>query len=191
MLANDSAGEDIMGDTRDGLTEQELDFVDSAQSGSNFKQEVSEIKDAVSEVVSETSLADKVDELRTFIENISEDVQSWPKSRVETYIESLETLKSQVDDIQSEWNTVSTGVKTQQDRLESLLESFPGIIETSTLRALSLRMTHLEKLVSNLVGESNAKTWSSGARKQMVISLVALGVTVILWTLWIVLSFIR
>jgi hypothetical protein len=65
-----------------------------------------------------------------------------------------------------------------------------GIIETSTLRALSLRVTHLESLVTKLVDESNAYSSAIRARRQMTISLVALGVTVALWVLWIVLSFI-
>jgi hypothetical protein len=33
-----------------------------------------------------------------------------------------------------------------QERLETLLEAFPGAIETSAMRALSLWVTHLERL---------------------------------------------
>jgi len=163
----------------------------SPEAGSDIRQEVKEIKEAVNEAVTETSLADKVEELRTLIDNISEDVQSWRAFRRDTYVEALETLKSQLDEIQSEWNAVSDSMKTQRERLESLLQSFPGIIDTATLRALSLRVTHLEKLVTELVQESQAKSTAVGTRKQFTISLVALGVTVVLWVIWIVLALIK
>ncbi|MBN1176790.1 MAG: hypothetical protein JXA51_03830 [Dehalococcoidales bacterium] len=171
-------------------TEQEVDLAVTSETGAAIRQEVEEISEAYGEIVGETSLAEKVEELGTYINNISEDVEKWRTSRVETYIEALETLRSQVDEVQSEWDTVSTSMKAQRERLESVLESFPGIIETSTLRALSMRMTHLEGLVTKLVDESNTYSSNVRARKQLTISLVALGVTVALWVLWIVLSFV-
>ena len=92
-------------------------------------------------------------------------------------------------EIESEWGTVSATMKTQRERLESLLESFPGVIETSSIRALALRLTHLEGLVSKLVEEANAKATTSTTRKQLIISLMALGVTVVLWGAFIGLNF--
>ncbi len=165
--------------------EQEIGLTEPSEVGADFEKEVQEISKAVSEVVAETSLAEKVDDLRLILENISEDVEAWRSSRKDSYLEALETLKSQVEEIQGEWSNVSTSMKSQRERLESLLESFPGIIETSTLRALSLRLTHVEKLVSELITESNAKATAQGSRKQLIISLAALGVTVILWGIFI------
>lgn len=175
----------------EALPEQPDKAVEAAEASNAFRQEVEEITEAVGEVVSETSLADKVEELRTYIDNISEDVQSWRSSRAQTYAEALETLKSQVEEIQTEWNAVSSGMKTHRERLEALLESFPGAIETSAVRALSLRVSHLEKLVADLVDETNTKDSTRRAKKQVTISLVALAVTVALWALWLALSFLN
>ncbi|MFC1933053.1 hypothetical protein ACFLXU_05455 [Chloroflexota bacterium] len=154
-------------------------------------QEVQDITEAVDDVVSETSLSDKVEELRTNLENISEEVMSWRTWQKDIYAGVLETLKSQVDDIESEWGSVSTAMKAQREKLEDLLQSFPGVIETSALRALSLRVTHLEKLVSELVGESNAKSTTARAQKQLIISFVALAVTVVLWGVFLVINLMR
>ena len=96
-----------------------------------------------------------------------------------------------MNEIQDEWTTVSASMKTQHERLENVLQSFPGVIETSTLKALSLRVTHLEQLVSQLFQESQAKSSTAGARKQFIISLVALGVTVVLWAIWIGLALLK
>jgi len=158
---------------------------------STIQQEVQEVKDAVEGVVSEATLLEKVEALRTTIENLSEDVQSWRTARRDTYVEALETLKSQVDEIQSEWNNVSASMKAQRDRLESMLQSFPGVIETSALRALSLRVNHLEQLVSEVFQETHARSSAAGARKQLMISLVALSITVVLWGIWIGLALFK
>ena len=71
------------------------------------------------------------------------------------------------------------------------MESFPGIVEASTLKTLSLRVTHLEQLISQLFQESQAKFSAARAKKQLVISLTALGVTIVLWAIWIGLTLIR
>ena len=82
-------------------------------------------------------------------------------------------------------------MKTQHEKLEAVLQSFPGVIEASTVRALSLRVTHLEQLVSELLQESQAKSSAASTCKQLIISLTALGVTVVLWAIWIGLTLIR
>jgi len=130
-----------------------------------------------------------VDALRTNIENISEDVQSWKVPEKDTYLESLEIMKKQVGDVEEEWANVSATMKAQRDRLESLLESFPGVIETSSIRALALRVTHLEKLVFKIVEEADTKSTAVATRRQFIISIVALGITVILWGLFIGMNF--
>ena len=183
-----------MDDTKAEIIEQELGAIEPAEPSvvdPAILQEVQDIREAVNEVVSETSLSDKVEELRTNLENMSEEVQSWRTWQKNTYVEVLETLKSQVDEIESEWDSVSTTMKTQREKLETLLQSFPGVIETSTLQALSLRITHLEKLVSELVGESNTKSTTARARTQLIISFVALAVTVVLWGIFIVINLIK
>lgn len=170
------------------VDKQELGLTDPSQGDASVYQEVKEIQEAVAETVSESSLTEKVDALRASIETISLEVQGWRTATKDTHVEALENLKKQVNEIQSEWDSVSDKMKNQSDRLETLLQSFPGVIETSTLRALSLRLTQLEQLVSRLFEESNARATSSRARKQLIISLVALGSTVVLWGVWIVLS---
>ncbi|MBA7668112.1 hypothetical protein ES703_76216 [subsurface metagenome] len=147
-----------------------------------------DIKQTVDEV-HETHLDEKVETLRSNIDDISEDVQTWQLPEKDTYLEALESLRGHVGEIESEWGTVSATMKTQRERLESLLESFPGVIETSSIRALALRLTHLEGLVSKLVEEANAKATTSTTRKQLIISLMALGVTVVLWGAFIGLNF--
>lgn len=139
-----------------------------------------EVKEAV-DAVSETSLPDKVAELHSILDNLSEEVHSWKDWHENDYLAVIEAIKSQVKEIQNEWNNVSGSVSVQQEKLESLLDSFPGAIETATIKALAMRVTHLERLVNQLVSESQAQTYAKGTRRQFIISIVALGVTIVLW----------
>ena len=75
-------------------------------------------------------------------------------------------------------------MKTQRERLESMLEAFPSVIETTTIRALTLRLNHLETLVSNIIEESHKKLTVSRSRWQMIISIIALGVTIFFWAMF-------
>jgi predicted nuclease with TOPRIM domain len=150
-----------------------------------------EVKEAVDATVSETSLPDKVTELYSILENLSEEVHSWKNWQGNDYLGVIEALKSQVKEIQNEWDNVSNRVSRQQEKLESLLESFPGAIETATIKALSMRVSHLEKLVNQLLSEARAQTYAKGTRRQFVISIVALGVTVVLWGLFLVMNFVK
>ncbi len=175
----------------EAVNEEKLDSAEPSEVSLDIQQEVKEIKEAVADVVSETSLPDKVDALRSNIENLSEEVQSWRTWQKNTHLEALETLNSQVSEIQDEWATVSGSMKSQYERLEVAMQSFPGIIEASTLKALFLRITHLEQLVSQLLQESQAKSSTAGARKQFIISLVALGITGVLWAIWIGLALLK
>ena len=175
----------------EAVNEEKLNSAEPSEVSLNIQQEVQEIKEAVAEVVSETSLPDKVEALRSNIESLSEEAQSWRTWQKNTYIEALETLNSQVSEIQNEWVTVSGSMKSQHERLEAALQSFPGIIEASTLKALSLRVTHLEQLASQLFQESQAKSSAARANKQLIISLTALGVTIVLWAIWIGLTLIK
>ncbi|MFC2065917.1 hypothetical protein ACFLUO_02485 [Chloroflexota bacterium] len=160
------------------------DLVDTARA---IKQ-VEEIKEAVDTTVAETSLPDKVVDLRDMLENLSVEVDGWKTWHKNDYLGAVETLKSQVEEIHSEWGNVSNSLLTQREKLETLLQTVPGIIETATLKALSLRVTHLEKLIGQIFDESQTKAALKGSRKQFNISIVALGVTVILWAVFIVMN---
>jgi hypothetical protein len=152
---------------------------------------VEEIKEAVEGTVSRTSLPDKVEDLRFMLENLSTSVDSWQAWHKNDYLAVIETLKSQVEDIQQEWDSVSASVRSQSERIEYLIQSCPGVIETATLKALSLRVAHLEQLVSQLFQESQAITAAKGTRRQFVISLIALGITIVLWGIFIGINILR
>lgn len=64
-------------------------------------------------------------------------------------------------------------------------------MEVSTLHAQSLRLNHLERLVSELFQELHTKKNEDTTRKQMIISIVALGVTAGLWVIWILMAFLK
>ncbi len=166
------------------------DVAETPYSESTLK-EVEEIKEAVDATVSETSLPERVTDLHTMLENLSEEVGSWRNWQKTDYLEVIETLKSEVEEIQNEWNTVSSGVTILKERLESLLQSVPGVIETATLKALTMRVGHLEQLVSQLISESLAKESVRGTRRQYIISIVALAATIILWGVFIIMNLLK
>jgi hypothetical protein len=152
--------------------------------------QVEEIKEAFDTTVSETSLPDKVTDLKLMLDNLSEEVDSWKSWHKNDYLGVIETLKSQVEEINTEWGSVSESLNLQRERLESVLQAVPGIIETSTLKALSLRVTHLEQLVSQIFDESQTKAALKGSKRQFIISIVALGVTIILWMVFIIMNLV-
>ncbi len=152
---------------------------------------VEEIKEAVGEGVIETTLPDKMSDLQIMLDNLSEEMGSWRKWHKTDYLGAIETLKSQVQEVQDEWKNLSDGMRAQRERLESLLQSFPGVIETATVKALSLRVAHLEQLVSQLFQESQTRAALRGARRQYIISLVALGITIVLWGVFIGLNILK
>jgi predicted nuclease with TOPRIM domain len=170
--------------------EQELSATELVDATEATKQ-VAEIKDAVDKTVAKTRLPDKMEDLRTILENLSDEVDSWRAWHKNDYLAAIETLKSQVEEIQSEWESVSGSIMTQRERLESLLQSVPGVIETATLKALSLRIAHLEQLVSQIFQESQTQATLRGSRKQYLISIVALGITIILWGVFIGLNILK
>ena len=173
--------------TTDNTIEKAPSQIDTSDTTLSIK-EVEQVKDAVDTAMSETTLPDRVTDLRTMLENLTEEVDGWKTWHKTDYLGAIETIKSEVDEIQNEWDAVSSNVTLLQNRLENLLQSAPGVIETATLRALTMRLNHLEQLVSQLLSESQVKVTTSGARKQFIISLVALGITIILWGVFIVMN---
>ena len=174
----------------DKLSPQEESQPDLTETAIAVKQ-VEEIKEAVTETVTETNLPDKMSDLRTTLETLSEEVDSWRSWRRNDYLAAIETLKAQLDDVQTEWDNVSSVMKKQSAKLESLLQSFPGVIETATLKALSLRVSHLEQLVSQIFNESQSKIALKGSKRQYIVSLIALGVTIILWIIFIIMNLMK
>jgi uncharacterized phage infection (PIP) family protein YhgE len=150
------------------------------QTEASIRQEVEEIADAFKEgAESELSLTEKVENLRTSLESITEEVQSWRGKNY--YLDAIDNVKQQVDEVHAEWDSLSATLTAQRERIESLLQAFPGVIETSTRRALTLRVSHLEELVHDLIQERESKSNSDKARKQLVVSVVALALTVVFW----------
>jgi len=147
-------------------------------------------EDMKTNVESEASLSQKVEVtlLRDNIDMMSEEVRGWRRN---DYLGALEALRVQVESIQKDWDSVSTHLKVERDKVESLLQSFPGIIEISTLHAQSLRLNHLEQLVSGLFQELHTEKNEASSHKQMVISLVALGITIVLWGVWIMIALLK
>lgn len=165
--------------------ESGVDVPEYAGSGeTGLRQEVEEIKDAVHEIVHDAVLSEKVDALRITVDDVSDEIQSWRNGKNSAYVEAIEVLKVQVAETQSEWNSVSEALKGQRERLETLLDSFPGIIETSTLKALSLRVSQLEQLVSEIVDNTNSKFTKKISSRTLALSLTALGINVGLWLIW-------
>ncbi|MFA5628659.1 MAG: hypothetical protein WC958_00115 [Dehalococcoidales bacterium] len=161
-----------------------------AETSQTLKQ-VEEIKEAVDATVTDTCLTEKVEDLHDMLENLSGEVDSWKTWHKKDYQSAIETLKSQVAEINKEWENVSNNIISQREKLESLLQSAPGIIETSTLKALSLRVAHLEKLISQIFNETQTSAALKGSKKQFIISIVALVVTIILWMVFIIMNLLK
>ena len=144
---------------------------------SAVQKEVEEVTDNLREATDQSDLSEKVETLRESLENLGQEFRGWRGQP--HYLETIDGLKQQVDGIQQEWMTVSESMRLQRERLESLLQAFPGVIETSTLRALTMRLRHLEEVVSDLVESREHKISTTRTNKQLVISIVALIVSII------------
>jgi DNA repair exonuclease SbcCD ATPase subunit len=180
--------EDII-KTIEELPENQYPEPDIIEATETIKQ-VEEIKEAV-QAVTDTSLPEKVVDLRDMLEHLSDEVDSWKTWHKKDYQGAIETLKSQVEEIHQEWGNVSSNLNSQREKLESLLQSAPGIIETSTLKALSLRVAHLEKLISQIFNETQTNAALKSSKKQFIISIVALVVTIILWMVFIIMNLLK
>lgn len=151
-------------------------------------QEVRDATTSMREATDESTLSEKVDVLRRSLHEIGEEVYSWRGRNY--YLEAIEGVKQQVDDIQQEWDAIRRTMNTERERLESLLAAFPGVIETATLRALSMRLRHLEEVVAEMMNEQQNKATAERACKQLTISLIALITTVVFWGIFILLRFL-
>jgi predicted nucleic acid-binding Zn-ribbon protein len=95
-------------------------------------------------------------------------------------------LQQQVEDVQAEWQSLTAGLQAQRERLETLLQSFPSAVEVSAVRALAMRVTHMEELVDQLLGEQRDASARRSSRTQLYVSITALVVTVALLGIFIV-----
>lgn len=171
--------------------ERELTLEQALDNTSDFRQEVDEIREIVHGIVHDAPFPEKVHSLYDIIEEISDELKCRRNGHNGgSRIQSVDSLRQNVDELHQEWNSVASTLHTQRERLEALLDTFPGAIETSTVRALSLRVSHLEQLVAQLVEESRAETTAKGSRTQLYVSLGALGTTIVLWGVWILLGFL-
>ena len=159
--------------------------VELLENASDFRQEVDEIREIVHGIIQDTPFSEKVHTLYDIIEEISDELRCRRNGQNGSRLHSIEALKQNIDELHQEWNSVASTLHAQRERLEALLDSFPGAIETSTVRALSLRVSHLEQLVAQLVEESRARSSAKGSRTQLYVSVTMLGTTVVLWGLWI------
>ena len=98
-----------------------------------LRQEVSVIKDDIHEIINEAALAEKVELLRTTVNDLSEEVQAWRNGNNRSYVDSIMALQSQIAAIQEEWDTLFSTLRILWEKLEVLLERTPGIIESSRL----------------------------------------------------------
>lgn len=164
---------------------QEFVAAQVEQTATDIRQEVDEIREIVHGVIHDTPFSEKVKNLYDIIEEISDEIKYRRNGQVSSRLETLESLRQNVNELHQEWDSVADTLHTQRERLEALLDSFPGAIETSTIRALSLRVSHLEQLVSRMVEESRAQKSARGSRTQLLVSVAMLGTTVVLWGIWI------
>ena len=144
---------------------------------------------ATDSVVSEISPADKMKELIRSVDSLSKQVVRWQGGQDNVYSEALEALGSQVDEVRSELDNMSSRIKSCDERLESLFQSSPGVTKKLTPQHLLVRVTRLEGLVSELT--EKFKSDASIAKKQFIACLVALGVAVVLWGTWMWVAVIR
>jgi hypothetical protein len=52
--------------------------------------------------------------VNAFIEDLNEELKSWRNGRKGPYLETLETLKQQVDEVRQEWTSVAGTLKTRR-----------------------------------------------------------------------------
>jgi polyhydroxyalkanoate synthesis regulator phasin len=176
-----------MDDVEDTAEQQaNAEHLESAETP--IQQAVAEVASGMRDATADSTLNIRVEALRQTLDDLSQEVYSWRGQN--SSLEVIENLKQQVDEIQKEWNGVSEIMRLQRERLESLLQAFPGVIETSALRALSIRLSHLEEVVNQLVNEQQAKSTANSARKQLVISIVALVTSILLWGVFILMRFL-
>lgn len=147
----------------------------------SIQHEVEGIREGVEDMVAATSLDEKVEGLRQAIHDVNDELSSWRSFPQGVDVETFLGLKSQVEDVQSEWQTLAASLQTQRDRLDAVLQSFPGVAEISTIHSLTLRVSNLESLVEELLSYHRAQTVHKMARTQLWLSVAALAATILLW----------
>ncbi len=154
---------------------------------SSMQGSAAEMKDALKA----SEMQEKMKDLQESIENLSNSMttqspaQATSEENRNYYINELNQLQKQLGRIQEDWMTLSENLNTQLQRLDSLFSSFPSAIEISTVKTLSLRVSQLEQMISQHIGEERSRQNFDLSRKQLRISFVLLLVTLGLWGVWI------
>ncbi len=156
-----------------------------------LRQGVKELSEALLDAMTSSSLQERVDALGVAVSEIERDIKEWQGWRKGPDLESFEGLKSQVEAIQKEWEDLTGTFQTQRERLDLLLNSMPGVVEVSVVKALTLRVEHLEGLVERLLTEGSMARAERATHRQLVVSLAALGITICLWGAWIILALVQ
>lgn len=136
----------------------------------------------------ETSSADRVRELIHMVDSLAKQVKRWQETQDSTYHSTLEALESRVGEIGNELDQVSSRVNVYSEMFESPSESSLDSTDIPVLEHLAFRVAHLEKWVAKL--DDSFRRDASLARKQFVISLVALGAATVFFgvTIWFALG---
>ena len=156
----------------------------------DIQQGVKEFGDAVADAVATSGVQEKVEALASSLEYIEEYVSEWRNGRRGPDLDMFHALKTQVEEVQAEWEGLTSALQSQRERLDTLLRSFPGVVEVSSVKALALRVEHLERLMGQIIEERRAEKSSQNGRRQLIVSLAALGFTAVLWTAWIAMTFL-
>ncbi|MCF8107720.1 MAG: hypothetical protein K9J81_01875 [Desulfohalobiaceae bacterium] len=145
--------------------------------------------------IDSSQFEDKVNSIRDSVDSLNEEASShsekekWSAERKLYYLQAIENLQKEVNEMEIEWNNLYSHIHKQSEKLESLLTSFPDTLDISTLKILSIRLSHLEKLVSDHINEERGKNSEKSSKIQLIISASMLSVTVILWGIWLSLQF--
>lgn len=148
-------------------------------------QEIQQIKKTVHGLLGDAALGNRTGSLLASIESLSSEMEqqiSWSKDSSQ---KTLEALKKQVEEIESEWKVISASIQAQYERLEAVLHSSPEVMESSALQTLSSRITHLETLISELVNESQSRATSRNFQI-FIFSMATLSGCLLLWSICLI-----
>ena len=132
--------------------------------------------------VQDMLLADEARKLLSAMDSLTDQLSNWQASQEKHHLENIEALTERIDSLQRELDGLSSRVKINGEKMESLLELSPRDSGSPTLQRMPSRVNHLENSLSELI--EKVRSESSRARKQLFISVGTLGMAVILWAVW-------
>jgi hypothetical protein len=132
--------------------------------------------------VQDMLLADEARKLLSAMDGLTDQISNWQSSQEKKHLETIEALNERIDSLQRELDGISSRVKINSEKMESLSELSPRDLGSAALQRMPSRINHLENSLSELI--EKVRSESSRARKQLFISVGALGIAVILWAVW-------